>query len=468
MIRRFVLGLAGVAWSAILLGGFNVWTTNDPVRYYGAHVIADPLHPGTLYVGYGDGGIVDNELYKSTDDGGTWVLLGTSIGTVRPLATAPPTTVYAGDYFCGEATCNAGVSASPDGGTTWNGIHGDSAANYFPYQLVVDPVTSTTLFLAVNKGPNPSNVYRSTDAGATWTEADSGLGLDTGLGPGSQATFSTIIGTSVSGTLYVATLAGSAPNSPHGFFKTVDAGATWAQLPGAPSDIVALAADPTNPSIIYAGTSSGVYKSVDAGATFSPMSTGLTALSVSSFAINPVQPTEVFVGTTTGGVFQSGDGGSTWQPMNTGLTNLGVLTLAINSNGESLHAGTFVGVFDYQFPLSSCSPDAHTLCLNNGRFSVTADFQATPEGPSSPATAVPLTSDTGYFWFFDPANIELVTKVLNGCATNDHYWFFAGGLTNVGVQIKVKDTFAGVEQNYSNPLGTPFPPIQDTAAFSCP
>ena len=33
---------------------------------------------------------------------------------------------------------------------------------------------------------------------------------------------------------------------------------------------------------------------------------------------------------------------------------------------------------------------------------------------------VGLTSDSGYFYFFDPANIELVIKVLNGCGLNGH------------------------------------------------
>ncbi len=107
--------------------------------------------------------------------------------------------------------------------------------------------------------------------------------------------------------------------------------------------------------------------------------------------------------------------------------------------------------------------------MTDSRFRITAEFQRTPEGPSSPASAVPLTSDTGYFWFFDAANVEIVTKVLNGCATNGHYWFFAGGLTNVGVQIRVKDTLSGVEQTYSSSVGTPFAPVQDTVAFAtCP
>ena len=117
---------------------------------------------------------------------------------------------------------------------------------------------------------------------------------------------------------------------------------------------------------------------------------------------------------------------------------------------------------------AACLPDSHTLCLTNGRFEVTPSFQTTPSGPSAPANAVPLTRDTGYFWFFDAANIELVTKVLNGCGVNGGFWFFASGLTNVGVDILVTDTVTGTAKNYSNAVGTAFPPIQDTAAFPCP
>ena len=118
-------------------------------------------------------------------------------------------------------------------------------------------------------------------------------------------------------------------------------------------------------------------------------------------------------------------------------------------------------------PTASCS-DAHTLCLNNSRFSVTATFQSTSESPSTPATAVPLTNDTGYFWFFDPTNIELVVKALTGCSVNGNYWVFTGGLTDVGVELKVTDTLTGAVKSYSNPLSTPFQPIQDTTAFPCP
>ena len=119
-------------------------------------------------------------------------------------------------------------------------------------------------------------------------------------------------------------------------------------------------------------------------------------------------------------------------------------------------------------PSAGCIPNPQTLCLNIGAFSVTASFQTTPEGPSAPANAVALTGSTGYFWFFDPANVEMIVKVLDGCEVNGHYWVFAGRMTNVGVEWKVTDTRSSTTNSYSNPAGTPFQPVQDTAAFPCP
>jgi hypothetical protein len=83
-----------------------------------------------------------------------------------------------------------------------------------------------------------------------------------------------------------------------------------------------------------------------------------------------------------------------------------------------------------------------------------------PDGTASP--------DTGTFWFFDPANTEMVVKVLDGCALGGHFWVFAGGLTNVRVTTTVRDTVKGVEKTYVNPQGRAFLPLQDTSAFDCP
>jgi hypothetical protein len=116
-----------------------------------------------------------------------------------------------------------------------------------------------------------------------------------------------------------------------------------------------------------------------------------------------------------------------------------------------------------------CTPDPETLCMNNGRFSVSADWTKT-DGTSGHGTAVVLTDDTGYFWFFDSTNTEMVVKVLNGCAINSAYWVFAAGLTNVQVNWEVLDTKTGAAYPQVNSQGTPFAPIQATNAFpsSCP
>lgn len=111
-----------------------------------------------------------------------------------------------------------------------------------------------------------------------------------------------------------------------------------------------------------------------------------------------------------------------------------------------------------------CQASPSALCLGNGRFSATASWRKL-DGTTGQGAAVPITADTGYFWFFSPENIEVVTKVLNGCSVNDRYWVFAGGLTNVEVTLSVTDTQTGEIRTYTNPLGTPFQPLQDTSAF---
>jgi hypothetical protein len=115
----------------------------------------------------------------------------------------------------------------------------------------------------------------------------------------------------------------------------------------------------------------------------------------------------------------------------------------------------------------TCTQSSTALCLSGGRFRVTADWQS--DAASGSGNAVALTLDTGYFWFFDQNNIEIVLKVLNGCGVNNGYWVFAAGLTNVHVVLTVTDTKTGFVRTYINPQGVAFVPVQDTGAFAtCP
>lgn len=107
------------------------------------------------------------------------------------------------------------------------------------------------------------------------------------------------------------------------------------------------------------------------------------------------------------------------------------------------------------------------LLLDEGRFRVAVEW-TTAAGSSGTGTAVALTADSGYFWFFNPNNVELVVKVLDACSLTgvNRFWFFAAGLTNVATTITVEDLWTGEQKVYETALGQPFPPINDIAAFA--
>jgi hypothetical protein len=110
-----------------------------------------------------------------------------------------------------------------------------------------------------------------------------------------------------------------------------------------------------------------------------------------------------------------------------------------------------------------CTPAPTRLCLADGRFAVDVswrDFQ----NNSGAGRAVPITADTGYFWFFAETNVELVVKVLDARVINGHFWVFFGALSNVEYTLKVTDSVSGASKTYVNPSGQ-FASVGDTAAF---
>jgi len=106
------------------------------------------------------------------------------------------------------------------------------------------------------------------------------------------------------------------------------------------------------------------------------------------------------------------------------------------------------------------------LRLLDGRFEVRVDWRA-PGANSGSGHPQRLGDRAGKFWFFRSNNPELLVKMVPACGPFGHNWFFAAGLTDVGVTIRVTDTATGVERLYENPLGHPFEPIQDTRGFPC-
>ncbi len=114
----------------------------------------------------------------------------------------------------------------------------------------------------------------------------------------------------------------------------------------------------------------------------------------------------------------------------------------------------------------TCFPSSTTLCLNQGRFRVEALWE-TRASESGAGQAVPLTGDTGYFWFFNSDNVELVVKVLDACPLPafENFWVYAAGLTDVEVTLRVTDTVSDEVREWTNPQGNPFQPITETGVF---
>jgi hypothetical protein len=115
----------------------------------------------------------------------------------------------------------------------------------------------------------------------------------------------------------------------------------------------------------------------------------------------------------------------------------------------------------------TCTTDAYTLCLYDARFKIQADYKDYSMTRGQ-AKAVAFTSDTGYFWIASDKNVEIVTKIVSFCGQpSNNYGFYAGGLTDMEVTIKVTDTKNNIYREYKNELGQAFTLKRD-GPYPCP
>jgi hypothetical protein len=112
--------------------------------------------------------------------------------------------------------------------------------------------------------------------------------------------------------------------------------------------------------------------------------------------------------------------------------------------------GSSWGIFGHRLGDPRCVAGSEVLCLGGGRFEARVDWKNPFTGQTGTGKALPLTGDTGSFWFFDAANLELMIKVLDGGAVNGHFWVFYGSLSNVEYTVTVTDTETGAAKTYHN------------------
>jgi hypothetical protein len=129
-----------------------------------------------------------------------------------------------------------------------------------------------------------------------------------------------------------------------------------------------------------------------------------------------------------------------------------------------------LGAFEFVADESdgSCRADERTLCLSRGRFRVTVGWRD-HHGTTGSGHAVALAADSGLFWFFGATNLEMLVKVLDGCALNGRYWMLAAAATDVEYTLLIRDMVTGQSWSHVNPLGRLSPAIADTASLDgCP
>ena len=116
-------------------------------------------------------------------------------------------------------------------------------------------------------------------------------------------------------------------------------------------------------------------------------------------------------------------------------------------------------------PQGTCVPTAETLCLQDSRYAVAAQWRKA-DGETGMATVVHAgTNDSGLLRFFSPDNWEILIKVLDGCSLNGHFWVYAASTTDIGYIIRVTDSATGLEKEYRNEPGMPASAITDATAF---
>lgn len=236
----------------------------DSASSYSYCVNIDPTNPNNVYVGgyrYISSAYTPT-VYKSSDGGNTFAVTGAIPGTsyyVYSVAVHPTNSnyVYAGTMY--------GVYRSTDAGTSWTLV--SPTSNYYNYSLTTTPANASLLYSS-----GSGVIYRSTDAGTTWTSSSTGL------------TGSYFYGLAASRT--VATNVYAANNTD--FYRSTNTGTNWAYahngLNAAP--VTAMANAPSAQSTIYVDNDgASQYRSTNNGASWTAMTKPLTCGSLCDFAV---------------------------------------------------------------------------------------------------------------------------------------------------------------------------------------
>lgn len=276
-----------------------------------------PWDGGTLFAASYGG------VSVSTDTGWSWSDFPIGMGEldVRSVSPSPAggNTVLAGLFY-------GGVFRSVDGGASWAPSSGGLPAGATVALVRHRPGDGSRVLCGTYSG-----MYASADGGVSWASSWTGFGRKKVWGAATVSTAPDLV------------YAGTYEN---GLFKSVDFGASWDSVSLPDPFVRAVAVDPSDTSVVYAGGYytqgglGGVYKSTDGGATWSSKNSGLTNESVWCLQVDPDEPSRILAATAAG-VFESTDGAESWNPRIAGLQAKDVRWVALA--GDRLVAGVYGG-----------------------------------------------------------------------------------------------------------------------------
>ncbi len=304
---------AGLSWEPLSDKDFAVGSI-------GAIAVA-PSDPNVIYVGTGEGpirGVTTSHgkgVYKSTDAGETWQLVGLDtrgqIPKIRIHPTNPDIAWVAVQGNIWAPNDERGVYKTIDGGETWQHVlkvNGDTGAA----DLVLDPSNPRVLYASmwhhgrtpwfVKSGGEGGGIYKSTDAGETWDKLEGGLPELIGK-----------VGIDISATnpkrLYAIVEAEKG-----GVYRSDDAGKTWKLMNG--DNILKarawyynhLKVDPNDDNTLYV-MNVQLHKSIDGGKTFEIVK--LPHGDTHDMWINPENSLNM-INANDGGATITFDGGKSW------------------------------------------------------------------------------------------------------------------------------------------------------------
>ena len=471
----------------------------------------DPTVPSTLYVAWttishsfiGDGGIL-----KSTDGGGSWT------SPTWPFANTPVPALTVDR----NSTIYAPGARSEDGGASWQAL-GGPCTNLYSGHVEIAAAPDATLYMTCDPDfvDVPQPAHRSTDGGMTWTDlavagshvvvapTDSQLVYVAGSGGVFRSTNSGATWTDESAGLPdpKTTALALDPRAPSRVYVGNAEGVFTKDFSGAAEPFCA----PSPTTLCLAGnrfkaevewsvpsdgrSGHGMVRPLtgDTGAFwfFSADNLELVlkvldgrslngAFWIFYGALSDVQYTITVTDMQTGAVrtYENPSGHLASHADTSAFPQSAPARASVRS-ARAIERATAAELYAMYGALApararakTAPPDSTagsgTLCLEDSRFRVSVAWEVPAQGRSGDGVAVPLTGDTGYFWFFDDANVELMVKVLDADATNGHHWVFYGALSNVKYTITVTDTQTGAIRTYDNASGE-LASVADTTAF---